>query len=219
MTDKPAGGDAAIRKDDGASKGDNNTSSPAPSWQRRAAERIQKARSVSWGFVGSDAFECIIREECGDVDALPTDDPKNRAEWCKRHGLPVGWLVVRDEEIAIVKAEVERLRHERDALGESLGRLVVAAGVMHANAWATGPQLLLMADEAAKEVERLRAELRDEKAAHERALRDLAWAAAFAAVQGGYPRVDWAEVGTLAEIATDLNDLLTSGTSDPPHAS
>ena len=41
---------------------------------------------------------------------------------------------------------IESLRHQRDLLGDALGRLLVAIGMTRADAPLTGPELLLAAE-------------------------------------------------------------------------
>lgn len=42
--------------------------------------------------------------------AKPNDTPEGRAEWCKAHGLPVEWLLMKSDEIAVIKAEMNGLK-------------------------------------------------------------------------------------------------------------
>lgn len=65
----------------------------------------------------------------------------------------------RTEKLSIRASDAteKQLTHERDLLGEALGKVLVAAGVLRRDANATGPMLLCAAEEFAEHLTRTRA--------------------------------------------------------------
>lgn len=50
-------------------------------------------------------------------------------------------------ENSLLRAEIEQLKHQRELLGQTLGEALVAAGIIRADAYLDGPQLLMFGED------------------------------------------------------------------------